>query len=66
MNWWKLPIASPTGDNHHRDILYKCGWSPLEGYEFGSRVRATPVNGEVVWLDGRLSKVVADQRLEFS
>ena len=19
-----------------KDILYKCGWSPLEGYEFGS------------------------------
>ena len=47
------------------DILYKCGWTPLEGYAFGSSVRATLVNGELVWLDGQLSEVVAGQRLEF-
>lgn len=47
------------------EILYKCGWTPLEGYEFGSCVRATLVNGELVWLDGQLSEVVAGQRLEF-
>ncbi|TDJ45066.1 MAG: dihydroorotase [Gammaproteobacteria bacterium] len=49
----------------HEDILYKCGWSPLEGYEFRSRIRATLVNGEVVWLDGQLCGPVAGQRLKF-
>jgi dihydroorotase len=48
------------------DLIYKCGWSPLEGYEFRSSIRATLVNGEVVWRDGSLSGVVAGQRLEFS
>ena len=49
-----------------KDLLYKCGWSPLEGHKFRSSIRATLVNGEVVWLDGQLSEVVAGQRLEFS
>ena len=46
------------------DLLYKCGWSPLEGYEFRSSIRATLVNGEIVWLDGKLCGPVAGQRLE--
>jgi dihydroorotase len=48
-----------------KELLYKCGWSPLEGYKFRSSIRATLVNGEVVWLDGQLSGVVAGQRLNF-
>jgi dihydroorotase len=47
------------------DLIYKCGWSPLEGYEFRSSIRATLVNGELVWLDGQLTGAVAGQRLEF-
>lgn len=27
------------------NILYKCGWSPVEGYTFGSKVEKTFVNG---------------------
>ena len=48
-----------------KDILYKCGWSSLEGYEFRSSIRATLVNGELAWLDGQLTGAVAGQRLEF-
>lgn len=47
------------------DLLYKCGWSPLEGYEFRSSVRATLVNGEIVWRDGQMAEIVAGQRLTF-
>jgi dihydroorotase len=47
------------------DTLYKCGWSPLEGYEFRSSVRATLVNGQLVWRDGQLTGAVAGQRLAF-
>ena len=47
------------------NTLYKCGWSPLEGYEFRSSVRATLVNGQLAWLDGRLTGIVAGQRLSF-
>ena len=49
-----------------KDLLYKCGWSPMEGYTFRSSIRATLVNGEIGWLDGQLSQSVAGQRLEFS
>ena len=62
-----LVLVDPNRPNtvRRKDLLYKCGWSPLEGHEFRSSVRATLVNGEVVWLDGQLSEVVAVQRLEF-
>lgn len=57
--------ARPT-TVHRKDLLYKCGWSPMEGYTFRSSIRATLVNGEIGWLDGQLSQSVAGQRLEFS
>ena len=47
------------------DTLYKCGWSPLEGFEFRSSVRATLVNGRLAWLDGQLTGAIEGQRLEF-
>jgi dihydroorotase len=47
------------------DLIYKCGWSPLEGYEFQSAIRTTLVNGELVWDAGRLTGAVAGQRLRF-
>ena len=57
--------ARPT-TVRRKDLLYKCGWSPMEGYKFRSSIRATLVNGEIGWLDGQLSQSVAGQRLEFS
>jgi dihydroorotase len=33
-------------------LLYKCGWSPLEGEQFPARIVRTFVNGTEVW-DGR-------------
>ncbi len=51
-----------SGDN----VLYKCGWSPYEGHEFGSTVDTTIVNGQVVFRDGSLTGAVAGRRLEFT
>jgi dihydroorotase len=34
------------------NVLSKCGWSPLEGTTFGSRVTHTFVNGHLVFADG--------------
>lgn len=34
------------------NILYKCGWSPLEGTTFGSAVEKTFVNGNLVYDKG--------------
>lgn len=50
-----------SGDN----ILSKCGWSPLEGTTFRSRVMTTIVNGVTVFADGRLTGLKAAERLSF-
>ncbi len=47
------------------DLLYKCGWSPLEGYKFRSSIRATLVNGEIAWSEGCLAEAVSGRRLSF-
>lgn len=47
------------------NVLYKCGWSPFEGYTFKSSVAATFVNGEVGYLDGKVSSGIRGRRLQF-
>ena len=34
------------------NILYQCGWSPLEGQTFSYRVQTTLVNGKIVYDKG--------------
>ena len=49
------------------NILYKCGWSPLEGYTFNSKIIKTFVNGEIVYQNGKINdNVKAAKALEFS
>ncbi len=48
------------------NVLYKCGWSPFEGHEFGATIDTTIVNGEVVWRDGSLTGTIPGRRLEFT
>jgi dihydroorotase len=47
------------------NVLYKCGWSPLEGETFHSKVTHTFVNGNVVYENGSLSRFCVGRRLEF-
>ena len=47
------------------NILYKCGWSPLEGTTFRSRVVQTIVNGTVVYDNGLIKEDYRGQRLMF-
>lgn len=51
-----------SGEN----ILSKCGWSPLEGTTFRSRVMTTIVNGVTVFSEGRLTGRRAAERLIFN
>ncbi|MCP5431327.1 MAG: dihydroorotase [Chromatiaceae bacterium] len=46
-------------------VLYKCGWSPLEGDVLRSRVRATIVNGELKYRDGEFFGEAGGMRLAF-
>ncbi|HVU99223.1 MAG TPA: dihydroorotase [Puia sp.] len=46
-------------------ILYKCGWSPLEGFTFPATVVSTFVNGHLVYGNGRFDESQWGQRLRF-
>jgi dihydroorotase len=48
------------------NILYKCGWSPLEGVTFRSRVTHTFVNGHLVYDNGKFDETNKGQRLDFN
>jgi dihydroorotase len=49
----------------HKNIHYKCGWSPLEGETFQSKVSRTWVNGQLAYKDGLFNEMVRGERLEF-
>jgi dihydroorotase len=47
------------------NILYKCGWSPLEGMNFHSKVTHTFVNGNLVYDNGKINEQKFGERLLF-
>ncbi len=47
------------------NILYKCGWSPFEGFTFKSRITHTFVNGELVYQNFKVKDVRCGERLTF-
>lgn len=47
------------------NILYKCGWSPLEGVNFKSRITHTFVNGQLVYNNFKVKDVRCGKRLLF-
>jgi dihydroorotase len=48
------------------NILYKCGWSPMEGFTFPSSVVNTFVNGNMVYGNGVWDESNKGQRLIFN
>jgi dihydroorotase len=48
------------------NILYKCGWSPLEGQQFSHSISHTIVSGNLVWENGTLIKNSYGKRLKFN
>ncbi|MDR6966680.1 dihydroorotase [Flavobacterium arsenatis] len=47
------------------NILYKCGWSPFEGYNFKSRITHTFVNGQLVYNNFKVKDIQCGERLLF-
>lgn len=47
------------------NILYKCGWSPLEGTEFHAKITHTFVNGRLVYENGKICEGKFGERLLF-
>ena len=48
------------------NILYKCGWSPLENFTFPASIEKTFVSGNLVWDGGGLDELVKGQRMLFN
>ncbi len=48
------------------NILYKCGWSPFENYNFKSRITHTLVNGELVYQNWKVKDIRCGKRLQFN
>jgi len=47
-------------------ILYKCGWSPLQGVTLGAKVLMTILGGEIVFRDGQVAGSPRGRALQFS
>lgn len=48
------------------NILYKCGWSPFEGFVMPASVTHTFVNGHLVYNNGKFDESVKGMRMQFS
>jgi dihydroorotase len=48
------------------NILYKCGWSPLENFIFPATIKNTFVNGHLVYGNGAFDESQKGQRLAFN
>lgn len=48
------------------NILYKCGWSPLENFTFPATIVNTMVNGNIVFENGQINSSVKGKRLQFN
>jgi dihydroorotase len=47
------------------NILYKCGWSPLEGFHFPASITHTFVNGHLVYGNGVFDESQMGMRMKF-
>jgi len=65
--WADLVLVDPHATTTVRkpDLLYKCGWSPVEGRTFPARIKATWVNGEIAYRDGVVMAQPLGRRLHF-
>jgi len=57
------PLATTRVSTNN--ILYKCGWSPLEGFEFPAAITHTFVNGHLVYGNGVWDESKFGERLKF-
>jgi dihydroorotase len=47
------------------NLLYKCGWSPFEGYTFSNSIERTFVNGRIVYENNAIVESGTGSRLTF-
>ncbi|MEY3541445.1 MAG: hypothetical protein RLZZ204_257 [Bacteroidota bacterium] len=61
-----LVDANKKNTVEKENILYKCGWSPLEGFAFPASVEKTFVNGYPVYENGKVDTSYRGMRLKFN
>jgi dihydroorotase len=61
-----LVDANKKNTVEKENILYKCGWSPLEGFEFPASIEKTFVNGYPVYENGVVDTSYRGMRLKFN
>ena len=58
-----LVDLNSTWTVNKENILYKCGWSPLEGQTFDSKITHTFVNGNLIYENGKFNDLIPGKRL---
>jgi dihydroorotase len=48
-----------------QNILYKCGWSPLENFSFPATIEKTFINGNLIYENGVVNASQRGMRMEF-
>ncbi|MCS6824186.1 MAG: dihydroorotase [Cytophagaceae bacterium] len=66
--WADLVLVDLNGSHtvSKNNLLYKCKWSPLEGYTFHSRITHTFVSGHLAYAEGRFDDSYLGKRLLFT
>ncbi len=66
--WADLVLVDGHGQTRvdKSNVLYKCGWSPLEGRTLPARIVATWVNGEIAYEHGAVRPQAWGQRVRFA
>ncbi len=67
--YWADLILVDTGNMYEvnkKNIFYRCGWSPLEGRCFHSKVTHTIVSGHLAYYEGYFDESAKGQRLQFN
>lgn len=60
-----IDLQKPTSVSKE-NILYQCGWSPLEGQTFSASVAHTFVSGHLAYSNGSFNEAVRGKRLLFN
>jgi dihydroorotase len=66
--WADLVVVDPKKSFtvSKENILYLCGWSPLEGHTFKNTIHQTFVNGVSVYENGKVNQSSRGMRLSFN
>jgi dihydroorotase len=60
-----IDLQKPTSVSKE-NILFQCGWSPLEGQTFSASVEQTFVSGQLAYSNGSFNEAVRGKRLLFN